>query len=182
MVCPRCIKAVRDEFENCGYIPESVLLGEVNLREPASDDDLDKIGKRLLDIGFEIISNKKSQMIEQVKTEIINIVHYGEEVPAGMNLSTFLARSIGADYSSISNLFSSVEGTTIERYYILQKIEKVKELLIYDELTLSEIAIQLEYSSVQHLSNQFKNTTGMSPTQFKRQKGEMRSGIDALGK
>ena len=104
MVCPRCINAVRDEFIQSGYIPESVLLGEVKLIKPIFDEALEKIGKRLQDIGFEIISDKKSQIIEQIKTEIINIVHHDEIVPAGMNLSAFLARSIGADYSSISNL------------------------------------------------------------------------------
>ena len=181
MVCPRCINAVREEFGQFGYIPESVILGEVVLRKPVEDSDLKKIAIRLHNLGFEIISDRKRQIIEQVKTEIISIVHHNKIIPGGTNLSNFLARSIGADYSSISNLFSSVEGITIERYFILQKIEKVKELLIYDELTLSEIAIQMDYSSVQHLSNQFKNTTGMSPSQFKRHKGEQRTSIDSIG-
>ena len=130
--------------------------------------------------GFELVDNRKSRIIDQIKTTIIELVHHHKEKPDHINISDFLAKEMGYDYSYLSNLFSSVEGTTIEKYHIHQKIEKVKELLVYDELTLNEISFNLGYSSVQHLSNQFKKITGLSPSHFKKLKAFKRKPLDEV--
>ena len=128
-----------------------------------------------------MIDDNRSMVIEKIKTNVIRYIHYDPELIGKINFSDFLAEKLGYDYSYLSTLFSSVEGITIEKYLILQRIEKVKELLIYDELTLSEIAYRLNYSSVQHLSNQFKKITGFSPSAFKNQKKRKRNALDNIG-
>lgn len=180
MVCNRCIKVVSGELSKLGFSIASIELGKVDLEEQLSESDKQKIIQMLLDNGFELIDDKKSRLVDQIKTAIINLIHYQKEKAAHINLSDFLSEEVGYDYSYLSNLFSSVEGLTIEKYIILQRIEKVKELLIYDELTLSEIAYRTGYSSVQHLSNQFKKTTGMSPSVFKKMQGDKRKPLDMV--
>jgi len=169
--------AVQTELEKVGLEPLSVELGEISLKEKPGDEQLQQLEKSLTTLGFEMIDNQKSLLIEQIKTLIIKQVHY-TDVSNPLKLSALLADHLHHDYSYLSNLFSSVEGTTIEKYYIAQKIEKVKELLIYNELSLSEISYQLGYSSVAHLSAQFKQVTGMTPSQFKSLQSHHRKNID----
>ena len=180
MVCNRCIKVVQDEISGLGFTIKTIELGEVIINEKLSESDLGKITKVLIENGFELIDDKKSQTINRIKTLIIEYIHHEREKPEHVNLSDFLAKEIGHDYSYLSNLFSSVEGITIEKYLINQKIEKVKELLVYDELTLSEISYQLGYSSVQHLSNQFKKITGLTPSHFRTIKNRKRNPLDKV--
>lgn len=180
MVCNRCIKVVKEELSDLGYTIKKIELGEVALKEDLAEKDLEKITQVLSDNGFELIDDRKSRIINRIKTLIIGFIHYDMEKPEYMNLSEFLAKEIGHDYSYLSNLFSSVEGLTIEKYLIHQKIEKVKELLVYDELSLNEISYQLGYSSVQHLSNQFKKITGLTPSHFKKIKISKRKPLDKV--
>ena len=168
MVCNRCIRVVREELSALGFSVRDIELGEVKIVGELTAGDLDRISMMLDDNGFELIDDRKSQIIKQIKTLIIEYIHHNREKPDHMNMSDFLARELAHDYSYLSHLFSSVEGTTIEKYLINQKIEKVKELLMYDELSLNEIAFKLGYSSVQHLSIQFKKVTGLSPSHFKK--------------
>jgi len=178
MVCDRCSIVVRQELEKIGMVPLHVALGEVTLAEAASPDKLTRIADSLSAVGFSLIDDKRALTIEQIKGAIIDIVHRGK--PIRTNLSEHLAQLVGRDYSFISNLFSEVEGTTIEQYYIHQKIERAKELIVYGELTLSQIASELGYSSVAHLSNQFKKVTGLTPSHFRKVKAEKRKPIDKV--
>jgi len=180
MVCNRCIKAVEHELEQLKIVPVKVTLGRVELKKELDNQTTELFRKALLENGFELIDDKKSLVIEKIKTLVIELVHYQKEKGRHINLADYIATEIGYDYSYLSNLFSSVEGITIEKYAINQKIEKVKELLIYDELSLNEIAFQLSYSSVQHLSNQFKKITGLSPTHFKQIKNKRRKPLDKV--
>jgi len=180
MVCNRCIKVVGEELEKLGIPVVSIELGRVKLKNPLHEEEIVKVKDVLSENGFELIDDKKSRTIERIKTLVIELIHYQKEKAQHINFSDFIASEIGYDYSYLSNLFSSVEGTTLEKYIISQKIEKVKELLVYDELTLSEIAFQLGYSSVQHLSNQFKKVTGLSPSHFKHIKENKRKPLDAI--
>ena len=179
MVCSRCKLVVRNVFGEQGMVPVSVELGEVELKEEPSAIQLEKVSKQLEDLGFEIIDDRKSQLIEQIKNAIITLIHHSEEAPK-MNLSDILTGKLNYDYTYLSNLFSEVEGVTIEKYLIAQRVEKVKELLRYDQLTLSQIADQLGYSSVGYLSNQFKKQTGLSPSFYKSQKENQRRNIEEL--
>ena len=179
MVCSRCILVVRAELEKLGLQPEQVTLGEVELKENDIAQVKAKLQSALTALGFELIDDKRSKTIEKVKTTIIDLVyHKNNELTS--NLSDYLAQTINQDYSAISSLFSEVENTTIEKYYIQQKIERVKELITYDELTLSEIATLLNYSSTAYLSNQFKKVTGFSPSFYKQLKEKKRKGIEGL--
>ncbi len=180
MVCNRCIKVIKDEFEEIGLTIDHIELGVVNLSEDLDDSALLKVKSLLNENGFELIDDKKSQIIDKIKTLIIQNIHYGKDIPDANNCSVFLASELGYDYSYLSKLFSSVVGLTIEKYIINQKLEKVKELLIYDELSLKEIAYQLGYSSVQYLSNQFKKNTGLTPSQFKNLKENQRKPLDEV--
>ena len=178
MVCPRCIKVVTDEFEKLGLNIEKIELGKVEIASELSDDSIEQIRKVLADNGFELIDDKKSQLIDKIKTIIIEKIHYSKSTLGTVNWSNYISKEIGKDYSYLSKLFSSIEGITIEKYIINQKIEKVKELLVYDELSLSEISYELGYSSVQHLSTQFKKATGLTPSQFKKLKENKRKPLD----
>jgi YesN/AraC family two-component response regulator len=180
MVCNRCIKVVQGELTELGYTIETIELGEVQIKEAISDNDLKRIRQVLTDNGFELIDDRKSWIINRIKTLIIEYIHYNREKPEHINLSEFLSKELGHDYSYLSNLFSSVEGVTIEKYLILQKIEKVKELLVYNELSLNEISYQLSYSSAQHLSNQFKKITGLTPSHFKKIGKDRRNPLDKV--
>jgi AraC-like DNA-binding protein len=180
MVCNRCIKVVRDEFAKLDLGIEEIELGKVNVSSQLSNDKIEEIRKVLDENGFELIDDKKSKLIDAIKTLIIEKIHYSENAFESKNSSDYIAKELGYDYSYLSNLFSSVEGITIEKYIINQKIEKVKELLVYDELSLNEISYQLGYSSVQHLSNQFKKITGLTPSHFKKLKESKRKPLDEV--
>jgi len=180
MVCNRCIKVVKDEFEKLNLVIESIELGKVSISSQLNNSILSQIRDVLDKNGFELIDDKKSKLIDQIKTLVIEITHYEKEVPASINSSEFISKEIGYHYSYLSNLFSSVEGISIEKYIINQKIEKVKELLVYDELSLNEISYKLGYSSVQHLSNQFKKITGLTPSHFKKLKENKRKPLDEV--
>ena len=180
MVCNRCIKVVNEELNNLGFRILSIELGKVEIENNLDNSSIVAIKKMLIDNGFELIGSKKSQIIDKIKTTIIELIHHQKEKEEHVNISDFLSKEIGYDYSYLSNSFSSVEGITIEKYIINQKIEKVKELLVYDELSLNEISYQLGYSSVQHLSNQFKKITGLSPSHFKKVKEIKRKPLDEV--
>jgi AraC-like DNA-binding protein len=179
MVCNRCIMVVKNELEKVGYNPVNLTLGEVDLGKEIDNNDKIIINNQLKRFGFELIDDKKSRLIGQLKSLIIELVHY-QNNELKTNLSDYLSNNLQHDYTYLSNLFSEVEGTTIEKYFIAQKIEKVKELLVYDEHSLSEIAIQLNYSSVAHLSNQFKKVTGLTPTHFKNIRAVKRKPLDEV--
>ena len=179
MVCNRCIMVVRSELEKLGIEPVSVRLGEVTLSQSIENPQKEKLSEVLESLGFSLIDDKKARLIEQVKTLIVELVHYNNN-DLKINLSDYISERLHHDYNYISNLFSEVEGTTIEKYFIAQKIEKVKELLVYDELILNEIALKLNYSSVAHLSTQFKKVTGLTPTHFKQIKTNKRKPLDEV--
>lgn len=179
MVCDRCIRVVREELERNGYKVNHIQLGEADI---SSDGTIDrsKINNLLTQSGFELIEDKNVKIIERIKTLVIDLVHWSPDKKKA-NLSDYLSSEIGKDYHSLSTLFSQKEGITIEKFYILQKIEKVKELIIYGEYNLSEIAFKLDYSSVAHLSNQFKQVTGFTPTEFKKLNFSDRKPLDKIG-
>jgi len=170
---------VKSELEKLGLQLLSVDLGEVESIYPVSNELKQEIANRLLFFGFELIDDKKSRTIEKIKNLIIDLVHHSKN-ELNVNLSVYLSQQLAQDYASVSNLFSEVEDITIEKYYIHQKIEKVKELLMYDELSLSEIANEMNYSSVAYLSNQFKKVTGFTPTHYKQLKDKKRMQIEEL--
>lgn len=180
MVCPRCIMAVRQIFQELNYLPAEVVLGEVETNEPVSPEKLPVLRQKLTSFGFELIDDSKSQLIEKIKTLVIELIHYRKEDDLKVNYSDYIAEKLGKDYHYLSNLFSDVTGTTIEKYIISQKIERVKELLVYDELTLSQIAWKLGYSSVSALSAQFKKITGLTPKHFRQVKDKKRIPLDKL--
>ncbi len=179
MVCSRCEMAVRTLFDEMKISVLSIKLGEVELSKTLENLEKKQLSEKLKSLGFELLDDKISKTIERIKNRIIDLVHHQNE-QLKINLSSYLSEDLNQDYSALSNLFSETEGITIEHYFIAQKIERVKELLIYNELSLSEIAFQLNYSSVAHLSNQFKKTTGITPTQFKQLKEKKRKQIDDL--
>jgi YesN/AraC family two-component response regulator len=179
MVCPRCITAVRNELGKAGINVLSVELGEAEISNDLTPEELLHVDKALQALGFELIGDRKSRIIEQIKNEIVYLVHHSDETH-NTNLSNRLADKLHYDYTYLSNLFSEVEGTTIEKYFIGQRIEKVKELLVYDELSLTEIADSLGYSSAAYLSSQFKKVTGLTPTFYKSIKENKRRKINEL--
>jgi AraC-like DNA-binding protein len=179
MVCPRCETAVKSEFEKLKLSITAMQLGEVEIATDLDESQLQLLSKNLNSLGFELLNDKASIIIERIKNLIIDLVHYKKE-PLKINLSNYLAEDLSQDYSILSKLFSETEKITIEHYFIIQKIERVKELLLYNEMTLSEIAFHLNYSDVAHLSNQFKKNTGFTPTQFIKLKDKMRKKIDDL--
>ncbi len=179
MVCDRCIMVVQNELDKLGFDTKNIRLGEVTLEKELTPEEKEKLSETLIPLGFELIDDKKSRIIEQIKNTIIEIVHH-QENDIKANLSDILSNKLHHDYAYLSNLFSEIEGTTIEKYFIAQKIEKVKELLVYDELSLSEIAFRLNYSSVAYLSNQFKKVTGLTPSHFKQIKEDKRKPLDKV--
>ena len=179
MVCNRCILVVKQELEKLSINSRSVTLGEVETDTQLTKEKVEQLSKNLNALGFELLDNSKQQLIEKIKKVIIQQVHHNEE-QNNHNFSEILSKSIHKDYSYLSSLFSEVEGITIEKYVINQKIEKVKELIIYDELSLSEIADKLGYSSVAHLSNQFKKVTGLTPSHFKQVGHNKRKPLDKI--
>lgn len=179
MVCNRCIMVVRNEFEKFGHPPLNVQLGEVEISEDLSPRELEVLEKHLETFGFEIIDNTRSRIIEKIKNAIVELVHHSQD-DLKVNYSNYIESQLNRDYNYLSNLFSEIEGTTIEKYIIHQKIERVKELLVYDELSLSEIAYKMGYSSVAYLSNQFKKVTGLTPGHFKQIKENRRKPLDEI--
>ena len=180
MVCNRCIRVVKEDLQKLGHEIQTIELGKVTLSHPVSNNQLTQIGQMLETSGFELLSDRQSKLIEVVKTMVIDHIHHKKTKPEEINFSDFLAREIGVNYYYLSKLFSSLEGITIEKYIILQKIERVKELLFYDEKSLGEIAFELGYSSVSHLSGQFKKVTGLTPTAFKKLKNLSRIFLDRV--
>ncbi|HET6559559.1 MAG TPA: AraC family transcriptional regulator [Prolixibacteraceae bacterium] len=179
MVCNRCIMVVQQVFEGLGYPPVRISLGEVETAQPVADNDLEKLREMLTGYGFELIDDTKSRLIEKIKNTIIQSIHHDHE-GMKMNYSDFIEKHLHRDYTYLSSLFSEVEGTTIEKYIIHQKIERVKELLVYGELTISEIADHMGYSNVAYLSNQFKKVTGLTPSHFKQVKENKRKPLDQV--
>ncbi|WMN11622.1 AraC family transcriptional regulator [Marivirga salinae] len=179
MVCNRCKMVVKSTLEKLGLHPVQIELGEIELQEDDISTVKEQLKLELQALGFDLLDNKKTKTIEKVKNLITDLVQNKNSV-LKVTLSEYLSVELSQDYSSLSNLFSEVEGITIEKYYILQKIEKVKELLVYDELTLSEIAFQLNYSSVAYLSNQFKKVTGLTPSHFKNLRTIKRKPLEDL--
>jgi AraC-like DNA-binding protein len=179
MVCSRCKMVVKDELIKLGLHANSVELGEVEITEELNSEQKNKLNKVLQSFGFDLIDDKKSLLIEKIKNTIVELVHYSEH-QLSINFSEHISKKLHHDYNYLSNLFSEVEGTTIEKYLIAQKIEKVKELLKYDELSLSEIAERLGYSSVAYLSNQFKRQTGLTPSFYKSLRQNNRTNIEDL--
>ena len=179
MVCDRCIKVVKEELEKLGHKIEHIELGEVLLKKAPTQKQLLQI-KEVLEVnGFSLLEDSKKQTIEQIKNLIINKIHYSKD-PMNTGFSKLIENKLHKDYTTLSKMFSSVENITIEHFVILQKIEKVKELLRYGELTLSEIAYKLGYNSVNHLSSQFKKHTGLTATQFKETTTLSRNPLDKV--
>jgi AraC-like DNA-binding protein len=181
MVCERCIRVVRDELKKIGLHICHIELGKAEIEQVNSNLPLEEIRRVLLENGFDLAEDKKGKLIEGIKKTIILLIHQGSDVqPLSMNYSDYLSQQLAADYHYLSGLFSSVENITIEHYIILQKIERAKELLKYNDDTLSEIAYKLGYSSVQHLSNQFKKITGMTASQFRTMTTNLRKPLDKV--
>lgn len=181
MVCQRCIKVVKEVFTALDIPVASMELGVVMVKTEEKDIPMHRLREKLEAEGFELLDDKRSRLIDQIKQVIIEQVHRKAGEENHKNLSDILEERLHLEYSYLSHLFSQTEGITIEKYTILQRIEKAKELLVYDELTLSEIAWQLQYSSVQHLSSQFKKVTGLTPGGFKKLNQPRRKPIDQVG-
>ena len=181
MVCIRCKMVVKSELERIGVPYLVVELGEVEIPGTISQEQRKELDILLKKSGLELMDDKKSMLIERIKTVIIELIHYSNELPK-TKFSEYLSEKLNHDYTYLSNLFSEVQGITIEHYIIAHKIERVKELLVYDELNLTEIAYKLHYSSVAHLSNQFKKVTGLTPSHFKHLKHKRIYTLEDVGK
>ena len=179
MVCGRCLKVVSEILDHQGFNVISLELGKAYV-ESESEIDRSALAEALDKEGFELIDDEHSKLINLIKTMVIQLVHHESSEIEQMNISTFLEKDLGKSYSYLSSLFSKVEGRTIEKYVILQRIERVKELLVYGEMTISEIAYKLGYSSSQYLSNQFKAESGLTPSQFRKLMDKPRKAIDEL--
>lgn len=179
MVSLRCKLLVKSELEKLGINWVSVDLGAVEILEDITKEQLEQFREALKKSGLELLDGKKNILVEKIKSVIIEMVHYSDEIP-DVNDSDYISEKLGYDYTYLSNLFSEVKGKTIQKYIIMHKIEKVKEMLLYDELTLTEIAYRLNYSSVAHLSNQFKKNTGLTPTYFKSLKEKKLKNLEDL--
>lgn len=180
MVSNRCKMVVKDELKNLGLHFIVVDLGEVEIMENISMDQRENLKAKLLQSGLELMDDKKAMLIEKIKTVIIEMVHHSNEI-IKVNFSDYLSEKMNHDYTYLSNLFSEVQGTTIEQFIISHKTERIKELIIYGELNITEIAWKMGYSSVAHLSSQFKKVTGLSPSHFKQMKDKRRSPIEEIG-
>lgn len=179
MVSLRCKMMVKSELEKLGLLYRYVDLGTVELIEPITSKQRKELTHNLLVSGLELMEDKKSILIEKIKALIIDMVHYSEEFPQ-VNNSDYISEKLGYDYIYLSNIFSEVKGITLQQFIIIHKIEKVKELLLYDELSLTEIAYHLHYSSVGHLSSQFKKITGLTPTFYKQIKNKRRQNLEDI--
>lgn len=180
MVSNRCKMAVKEELRKLGLHFIVVDLGEVEIMETLNPAQHEELKAGLLSSGLELMDDKRAVLIEKIKNVITEMIHYSDEVPK-MNYSDFISEKLGYDYTYLSNLFSEIKGITIQQFIIVHKIERAKELLLYNELNLTEISYKLNYSSVAHLSNQFKKITGLSPTHFKQLKDKRRSPLEEIG-
>ncbi|MBM4170203.1 MAG: helix-turn-helix transcriptional regulator [Ignavibacteria bacterium] len=181
MVCDRCVRVVKEELQHLGLDVRSIQLGEAVVGIAFRDPDQEQIRTALAKHGFELLDDRQSQIIERIKIAVLKLVRdFDPELPRKLKDSEFMAKEVGQDYHKLTTLFSSTQGITVEKYIILQRIEFVKELLRYNELTLSEIAYRLGYSSVSHLSNQFKKTTGLSATEYRNLKVWDRKPLDRI--
>lgn len=180
MVSLRCKMVVKEELKKLGLHFIVVDLGEIEIMEDISDVQREELKKALLNSGLELMDDKRAVLIEKIKNVIIEMIHYADELPH-INYSDYISEKLHYDYTYLSNLFSEVKGITIQQFIIIHKIERVKELLLYDELNLTEISYRLQYSSVAHLSNQFKKVTGLSPSRFKQLKENRRTLIEDIG-
>lgn len=180
MVTGRCKTAVKEVLNNFGLHFIMVELGEVEIMEDLSFDQREQVRVALKHSGLELMDDKKAMLVEKVKNLIIDMVHHSNEA-IKTNLSDYLSQKLGYDYTYLSNLFSEVQGTTIQQFLIFHKIERIKELIMYEELNITEIAFLMNYSSVAHLSNQFKKATGLSPSQFRNLNNRKRSPIEDIG-
>lgn len=180
MVCNRCILVVQQELDKLEIPYSRIQLGDVEMDQAPSQEKLDTLGGQLHALGFEVLDDKKDALIEKIKTTIIRLIHGNGNEILNTKLSVALQEALDIDYHYLSTLFSSTEGLTIEKYVILQRIERVKELLQYDEMNLSEIADSMGYSSVQHLSQQFKKITGLTPTGYRQLKHNDRKPLDKV--
>ena len=179
MVSARCKMAVKEELKKLGLHYIVVDLGEVEIMETLTLEQREELKLGLLNAGLELMDDKRAVLIEKIKNAIVEMVHYTEE-PIKVNFSDYLSDKLRHDYTYLANLFSEVQGTTIEQFIISHKIERIKELIIYDELNITEIAWKMNYSSVAHLSNQFKKVTGLSPSHFKQLKDKRRNQIEDI--
>lgn len=179
MVSIRCKMLVKAELERLRLPYTTVELGEVTLVGNITSEQREQLNRSLKKAGLELMDDKKAMLVEKIKNVIVEMIHYTEEPPL-TKYSVFLSETLDYDYTYLANLFSEVQGTTIEQFIIIHKIERVKELLVYDDLSLTEIADKLHYSSVSHLSNQFKKTTGLTPSHFKKLKNKRRKNLDNL--
>ena len=179
MVCERCLMTVKDILHQHAIPFENVTLGEVDLTRKLSDTAIKKLQTSLNKVGFELIETRVNKIVEDIKQRVLEYIASGMD-SQNLKLSTFITKKIAYDYSYLSDLFSSIEGKTIEQFFILQRIEKVKELIVYDQLSLTEISYQTGFSSVHHLSAQFKKITGLSPSHFKKIAGEKRKSLDRV--
>ncbi|MHC2993690.1 AraC family transcriptional regulator [Pontibacter sp. HJ8] len=180
MVCPRCLKVVTEELEKLQLPPVDVQLGKVELAAEPDAQQLRQLKEALLQNGFELLEDKKAELVEKVKIAIIELIRSGEVENLTTNISDYLSEAIGRDYHYLSSLFPAEEGVTIARYVVLQKVERAKELLAYNELSLSQISYRLGYSSVAHLSGQFRQVTGMSPSEYKKSAVQSRKPLDQI--
>ncbi len=180
MVCDRCISTVRQELEKLEWKVKEVELGKAVIEGEPTEDDMIRIAEVLKENGFDLVIDREQQIIKDIKADIVRLIHHSEEPLEEIVLSQYLSDSLAYDYKYLSSLFSSKEKITIEKYYILQRIERVKELLSYGELTLSEIAWKTGFSSVHHLSAQFKKLTGLTPTQYKKKGKFNRKTLDNI--
>ncbi len=179
MVSLRCKMMVQEELKKLGLNYVVIDLGVVDMLEDITPEQHETLKANLLMSGLELLDDKKSVLIEKIKNVIVEMVHYADELPM-VNYSEYISQKLHYDYNYLSNIFSEVKGITIQQFIITHKIEKVKELLLYDELTLTEIAYRLHYSSVAHLSNQFKKITGLSPSYYKELKQKRNSNLENL--
>lgn len=179
MVCIRCKMVVKGELTKLGLKYTNVELGEAEMVDDISPAQREQVRAALLRSGLELMDDKKSILIQRIKTVIIELVHHSEE-PLSINLSEYLSQKLHHDYTYLANLFSEVQGTTIEKFFISHKIERVKEFIVYNELTLTEIAFKMHYSSVAHLCTQFKKVTGLTPSYFRSLKNKRRLMLEDL--
>jgi AraC-like DNA-binding protein len=179
MVCQRCILTVENIFENLQIPFRNVSMGEVQLLNPLTEPELKNVEQALNKVGFELIETRINKIVEDIKLAVIEYLASGKE-GQHLKLSSSITEKIPYDYSYLSDLFSSIEGKTIEQFFILQRMEKVKELLVYDQLSLTQIAYQTGFSSVHHLSAQFKKVTGLTPSHFKKIAGDKRKSLDQV--
>ena len=179
MVSTRCKMAVKNALRELGLHFILVDLGEVDIMENISIEQRNQLKTALLDSGLELMDDKRAVLIEKIKNAIVEMVHHTDEI-IKINFSEYLSEKLNHDYTYLANLFSEVQGTTIEQFIISHKVERIKELIIYDELNITEIAWKMNYSSVAHLSNQFKKVTGLSPSHFKLLKDKRRNPIEEI--